>query len=109
MSQRTSHLDPRVIDQAIQCARAQIATDLVGCKLHSSVVRHVKQQWNELFSEVALQAIGVYLPTHASKHAEPAIDEHFGRGMSNASRDSGDNDLFHGSSRMAAMVMEAPS
>src|SRR5262249_16593226 len=107
MSEGTGHLDPGVIDQAIQCARAQIATDLVGCKLYCSFVPHVKQQWNELFSELSLHAIGVLLPTHAAKHPESAIDEHFRRCMPNSSRDSSNNDLFHGSREMAAMLTEA--
>src|SRR5215472_16233205 len=84
-----------------------MATDLVGCKLHGSFVRHIKQQWNELFSEFFLQAVSVFLPAHAAEHAESAIDEHLGRGITNSSRDSGDNDLLHGSNGMARMVSEA--
>src|SRR5262249_50805262 len=85
MSQRSRHLDPRVIDQAIQCARAQIATNLVRCKLDGRFVSHIKQQWNELFSEFFPHAIRVFLATHATKHPESAIDEHLGRCMPNSS------------------------
>src|SRR5215831_17124574 len=109
ISQRTRHFDPRVIDHAIQCARAQIVADLVSCKLHGRFVRHVKQQWNEVFSEFFLQAVGVFSPANAAEHAESAIEEHLRRGMTNSSRDSGDNDLLHGSSGRYSMVTEEPT
>src|SRR5215472_3305485 len=108
MSQRTGHFDSSVIDQGIQCARTQFATNLVGCKLHSTFIGHIKQQWYEVFPELFLQTVGVFQSAHAAKHAESAIDKHLGRGMPDSSRDSSDNDLFHGSSRIATMVTEAP-
>src|SRR6516225_11075802 len=101
MGQGPGNLDSGVIDQAVERSRAEVRANLPRCSLDRGFIRHIEQERYEHLSKFFLQAIGVFLFTHASKDAEATLDQHLDTGMTDAGGNARDDRLFH---RLAAIL-----
>src|SRR6516225_3917450 len=102
MGQGPGNLDSGVIDQAVERSRVEVRANLPRRSLDRGFIRHIKQERYEHLPKFLLQAIGVFLFTHAPKDAEATLDQHLDTGMTDAGGNARDDRLFHmvGSTRV---------